>query len=290
MRYAYYPGCSLHSTAREYDVSLRGVCWRLGIELVEVKNWVCCGSSAAHAASRRLGVALPLANLAQVEKQGLTEILVPCAACFSRFKFAQHEIETQPKLRREMEEVVEHKFLNGVRILHPLEVFASDRLLSQLAVIGRKRLSGLNVVCYYGCLLTRPPKVVKFDDPEYPQSTDRLLQALGASVLDWGNRTDCCGASFALNRTDIVHKLSRDILDGARQVGAEAIVVACPLCHLNLDSRQGEIEEAYGTQFSLPIFYFTELMGIALGLPEKELGLTRHMVDTRKALEKVGMR
>lgn len=289
MRYAYYPGCSLHSTGKEYDASLRAVCLRLGIELAEVKGWVCCGSAAAHAASRRLAVALPLKNLAQVERQGLKEMLVPCAACFSRFKFAWHEIESQPELRREMEDVVEHQFGDGLRILHPLEVMARDEQLAQLASLKSPSLAGLRVVCYYGCLLTRPPEVTHFDDAEYPQSMDRLLSALGASVLDWGYRTDCCGASFSLTRTDIVLKLSHDILEGARQVGAEAIATACPLCQLNLDSRQREIEAEYGTRYNLPIYYFTQLMGLALGVPSRELMLEKHFVDARRALEKVGM-
>ena len=289
MRYSYFPGCSLHSTGKEYDASFRAVCRRLGIELVEVKDWVCCGSTAAHALSWRLALALPLKNLAEAEKQGLTELLAPCAACFSRFKFALHEIEKNPQLREEMEDVVEHKFGDGLKVLHPLALLSSQDWLGRLASLGGGKLRGLKVVCYYGCLLTRPPKVTGFDDAEYPQSMDRVLGALGASVLDWGCRTDCCGASFSLTRTDIVRKLSHDILEGARGVGAEAVAVACPLCHLNLDSRQKEIEKEYGTRYNLPIYYFTQLMGLALGVPSRELMLERHFVDTQRALEKVGM-
>jgi len=287
MRYAYYPGCSLHSTGREYDVSLRAVCQRLGIELVEIKKWVCCGSSATHAASRRLALALPLKNVAEAEKQGLKEMMVPCAACFSRFKFAWHEMERHPELRPELEDIVEHRFGDGAKILHPLEVFAADEVLGQLPSLLKGKLSGLKVVCYYGCLLTRPPKVTGFDEYEQPQSMDRLLRALGASVLDWDYRTDCCGTSLNLTRTDIVRRLSHEILEGAREVGAEAIVVACSLCHLNLDSRQGEIEEEYGTRYNLPIYYFTELLAVALGVPSRELMLERHFVDARRVLEKV---
>lgn len=288
MKYTYYPGCSLHSTGREYDVSLRAVCRRLGIGLEEVKGWVCCGSSAVHAASRRLAVALPLHNLAQVEKQGGREVLVPCAACFSRFKLAWHEIEKEPQLRREMEGIVGYRFRDGVTVLHPLEVFASEPWLGRIASLAERKLSGLKAVCYYGCLLTRPPEITKFDNGEYPQSMDRLLRALGASVLEWGYRTDCCGASFSLTRTDIVRRLSHEILEGAREVGAQAIVVACPLCHVNLDCRQTEIEEEYNTKYDLPIYYFTELLGIALGVPRQELLLERHFVDATGALEKVG--
>jgi len=289
MRYAYYPGCSLHASAREYDTSLRAVCRSLNVELEEVKDWVCCGAPAAHAGSRRLAAALSLQNLAQVERQGLKEVLVPCAACFSRFKFAQHDMEEKPGLLGEMEGILEHEFQGGVKVLHPLELLAGDPLLTQLVSLGKGKLSGLKIVCYYGCLLTRPPKVTGFDNGEYPQSMDRLLRALGASVLDWGCRTDCCGASFALTRTDIVLKLSHDILEGAKEVGAQAIAVACPLCQLNLDSRQGEIEKEYNTRYNLPVYYFTQLLGLALGVPSRELMLERHFVDARRALEKVGI-
>lgn len=287
MKYAYYPGCSLHSVAKDYDASVVAVCRRLGIELEEVKDWICCGSYTVHAVPRRLSMSLALYNLAQAEKQGLKEMMVPCTGCVSRFKFAQHEMKQSPQLGGEVEEIVEHRFENKVRVLHPLAVFSGDGLLDQLASL-RGKLAGLKVVCYYGCLLTRPPQVANFDDPEYPQSMDWLLRALGASVLDWGYRTDCCGASFTLTRTDIVYKLSYEILNGAREAGAEAIAIACPLCHLNLDSRQPEIEKVYGTRFNLPIFYFTELMAIAMGVPSSELRLESHFVDGRQVLEKVG--
>ena len=289
MRYAYYPGCSLHSTGKEYDASLRAVCQKLGIELVEVKDWVCCGSTAAHALSWRLALALPLKNLAEAEKQGLSELLAPCAACFSRFKFALHEIEKKPQLREEMEHVVEHKFGDGVQVLHPLAVLSSQDWLGRLTALAGGKLRGLKVVCYYGCLLVRPPGVTGFDDAENPQSMDRVLRALGASVQDWGYRTDCCGASFSLTRTDIVRKLSHDILEGAREAGAEAVAVACPLCHLNLDSRQKEIEKEYGASYNLPIFYFTQLMGLGFGLSPRELLLGKHFVDTSRKLKEVGL-
>ncbi|MCL4369589.1 MAG: CoB--CoM heterodisulfide reductase iron-sulfur subunit B family protein [Chloroflexi bacterium] len=288
MRYGYYPGCSLHSTAREYDASLRAVCRRLDIELAEITGWVCCGSSATHAASKHLGVALPLHNLAEAERQGLGEVLVPCAACYSRFKLAWHEVERQPALRGEVEAILEHQFREEIGIVHPLEVLDSSSVRRQLASLGEGNLSGLKVVCYYGCLLSRPPKVTRFDSGEYPQSMDRMLGLLGASVLDWGYRTDCCGASFSLTRTDIVRRLSHDILEGAREVGADAIVVACPLCHLNLDARQRDIEKEYGVRYNLPIYYFTQLLGYAIGVPSQDLMLERHFVDPRGLLEKVG--
>ncbi len=287
MKYAYYPGCSLHSTAKEYDSSLRAVCEKVGVELDEAKNWICCGSTPAHTTSKLLSLALPLKNLAEMEKSGFNEVMVPCAACFSRFKIALHEIDNDPKLAADMEGIIEHKFKNGVKVYHPLEVLSDTAQLGKLTELVKNTLTGLKVVCYYGCLLTRPPKVMGFDDCEYPQSMDRILRALGVTTLDWSYKTDCCGASFALTRTEIVLKLSRDILEGAKSVGADAIAVACPMCHVNLDTRQEEIEEKYQVAYHLPIFYFTQLMGLAFDIPAEKLLLKRHLVDTKDVLEKV---
>ena len=199
-------------------------------------------------------MALPLKNLAEAQRQGLDEVITPCAACFSRFKSAQHDFEQHPELRTEAEEIIEYSFNKQINVLHPLEIF-SNGLLEEISRLGNNGLSGLKVVCYYGCLLTRPPKVTNFDDVENPQSMDRLMSALGAEVLNWGYKTDCCGGSFALTKVEIVLRLSREILEGAKEAGAQAIVVACPLCQVNLDTRQVEIEKAYGAQFNMPIYY-----------------------------------
>jgi len=287
MKYAYYPGCSLHSTAKEYDRSWRAVCEKVGIELEEVKNWICCGSSWAHPTSKLLSLALPLKNLAEIEKRGFKEVIVPCAECFSRFKIAQYEVDNEPKLAAEVEGIIEHKFRDGVKVSHPLDILSNNAGLSKISDLVKNDLSGLKVVCYYGCLLTRPPKATEFDVCEYPQSMDKILQAVGVSTLDWSYKTDCCGASFALTRTEIVLKLSHDILGGAKSVGADAIAVACPMCHANLDTRQEEIEEKYQTTYHLPILYFTQLMGLAFGIPAEELLLRKHLVNTEGVLEKV---
>jgi heterodisulfide reductase subunit B len=287
MKYAYYPGCSLHSTAREYDRSLRAVCEKVGIELEEVKSWICCGSTPAHTTSKLLSLALPLKNLAGIEKSGLSEVIVPCAACFSRFKIAQYEAGNGSKLTAEAEGIIEHKFKDGVEVYHPLDILSSSTELGKLAQLVKNDLSGLKVVCYYGCLLTRPPKAMEFDDCEYPQSMDKILQALGVPTLDWSYKTDCCGASFSLTRTEIVLKLSRDILEGAKSVGADAIAVACPMCHFNLDTRQEEIEKEYQVTYHLPILFFTQLMGLAFGIAKEKLLLASHLVDTKDVLEKV---
>ena len=287
MKYGYYPGCSLHSTSSEYDISMKEICKKLGIELEEIKNWICCGTSPAHSTSKLLSVALPAQNLAQAEKQKLDEVAVPCASCFSRLKTAVHEIENNSGLATEINQIIEYSFQKKIKVLHPLEIFNSkvDKDIIKKNVV--KDMSKINMVCYYGCLLTRPPKVMQFDICEYPQSMDNLLKLVGINTLDWAYKTDCCGGSFALTRTEIVLKLCRDILEEAKLIGADGIAVACPLCQANLDTRQNEINKEYKTNYDLPILYFTQLMGLSFGISPEELGLNKHLVDAKDILNKV---
>lgn len=284
--YGYYPGCSLHSTASEYDISFRAVAPMLGMELKEVPGWVCCGTSPAHASSHLLAVALPIKNLSMAENAGYPEIAVPCAACFSRFKIALHETSQKPKLMDEVKEIIGSPFQGKVKVLHPLEIINKiDPKTIKESV--KKDMAGLKVACYYGCLLTRPPKAVLFDDCEYPMSMDQIMDKCGATVLDWSYKTDCCGATFALTETDAVLNLTNKIMENAKAVGANAIAVACPLCHANLDTRQAEIEVKYQKQYDLPILYFTQIMGLAFGIESAKLGLAKHLVPTEPALANI---
>lgn len=285
LRYGYYPGCSLHSTGAEYDISLKAVCETLGIELHEIQGWICCGTSPAHSTSRLLSVALPIENLRLAEDMGLAEVVAPCAACFARLKRAQHDAAAEPALQRELTEVIDAPLPRKVRVLHPLEVFSNG---TDLTAAVTTQLPALKVVCYYGCLLTRPPKVMQFDECEYPMSMDNLLRSLGITTLDWSYKTDCCGGALALTETDVVLKLTHDILEEARTVGANVIAVACPLCQANLDTRQTEIEQRYDASYGLPALYFTQLMGLAFGIPADRLGLQRHLVGAEPLLSSAG--
>jgi len=276
-KYAYYPGCSLHSTGAEYDVSFKKVAGKLGVELEEVPGWVCCGTSPAHSTSHLLSIALPVKNLSLVEAMS-KDVVVPCAACYSRFKFATYEMAHDDKLAEDVKEVVGSSFQNKVKVLHPLEIFAQippDALKANIKESHKEK--PLKVVCYYGCLLTRPPKVMQFDDVEYPMTMDKVLENVGYEILDWSYKTDCCGASFALSETDAVLTLTQKILKNAREVGADAIAVACPLCHANLDTRQLDINAKYNTDYNIPIYYFTQLMGLAYGYSPKEMGVNKHL-------------
>lgn len=287
MIYSYYPGCSLHSTAKEYDISLKAICPILGVELKEVKNWICCGASSAHVTSKLLSISLPTKSLAEVEKEGKDCVLVPCAACYSRLKTARYELENSPELLKDVSEIIGYPFKNEVKVLHPLEVFKNSDLVELTKKNIKKDLSKLKVVCYYGCLLTRPPKVMQFDESEYPLSMDEILENIGVTVLDWSYKTDCCGASLALTKSEIVLRLINNIFENAKAVGAEAIAVGCTLCHTNLDTRQEEVNKVYNKNYNLPILFFTQILGLALGIEAKELSLNTHFVSPDELLSKI---
>ncbi len=283
MRFSYYAGCSLHATAREFDLSTRALCSRLGIELAEIPDWSCCGATAAHSTSHLLGVALAVRNLALAEAQGRDDVLVPCAACYHRLVTAKKEMAENPRVREQVLKVVGHKFTGQVRVRSLLEVLAAldtEHLGSRVV----RPLGDLRVACYYGCLLVKPPAVTGFDDPEHPQSMDRLVRITGAEPLDWDYKTECCGAALGVANEQVALKLVRDILEAALQAGADCLVCACPLCQSNLDARQSHVNRAYGTSLKLPVMYFTQLLGLAFGIGERELGLDTLFVDPRPAL------
>jgi len=290
MKFAYYPGCSLHSTAREYDLSTRAVCAALGIGLEELSDWTCCGATSAHASDHFLAVAIPARSVLLSRATGL-DLAVPCAACYQRLRVAEIALEADPGLKETVagatgETFAEHADPGRVRSL--LEVLSAAPASELITAAVKRPLEGLQAACYYGCLLVRPPAVTGFDDPEQPHSMDDLLAACGAAPVDWGYKTECCGASLALSNEAVVLKLTRDILRVARDAGAQCLVVACPLCQSNLDTRQGHVNRAFGENFALPVVYFTQLIGLALGLEPRELGLNTHFVETGPLLRALG--
>jgi heterodisulfide reductase subunit B len=263
----------------EYDVSLRNLFDRLDIQVEEVPDWICCGTNAAPSTSRFLGLSVPLLSIARAAEAGQNAVLAPCSACLYHFKSALHQLEKDPALVPQVEDILELPLSTTPEVMHPVELLSDSIFEKVIREAAVKDLSDLKVVCYYGCLMTRPPKVMQFDVAEYPQSMDRLIQWTGARTLDWACKTECCGATFSMIDSNVVIDLSRDILNAAKTVGADAIVVACPLCQVNLDSRQAEIETHFGEKFNLPILFFSQLLGLAFDIPEEGLGLWRHMVD-----------
>ena len=282
---AYYPGCSLHSTAAEYNHSAEAVCAALDLELVEPHGWLCCGSSAAHRADPELALRLPMENLALIEQSGFREVTMPCAACYNRHQMALHEIRQDESHKAKVEREIEYAYQDSVRVSTLSEAILNRVGAEKIASRVKKPLKELRLVCYYGCLMTRPPEVTGAQHPENPTELDALMAALGAEVLDWSYKTTCCGAAHSLTRRDIVHKLSGDLIEHARESGADVIAVACPLCHTNLDARQFQMEIGE----PMPVLYFTQLMALALGLPEKAAALHKNLVDPQPLLKAKGV-
>jgi heterodisulfide reductase subunit B len=279
MKIAYYPGCSLHSTGIEYDISTRKVCAAMGIELAEVKDWICCGATPAHQCDELMSVALPAKNLALARQAtNLKELCAPCAACYSRLKFAQARM-TDENTKNDVEQIIGQEYPEDVKVLHMLDVIVQKAGIDAIKERVVKDLAGIKVACYYGCLITRPPKVTDRRQFENPTDMEFVMEALGAEPVDWNMKTFCCGASFALTQTDVVLELVRKILTDADSAGAQVISVGCPLCHANLDGRQQQINKKFNTNFTVPIFYFTELMGLAMGIGAKELGVFKHLTE-----------
>lgn len=289
MEVAYYPGCSLHSAAREYDMSTRLVCRHLGISLKEIKDWNCCGATAAHSLDHLLAVSLGARNLALLDGMKMTRVTSPCANCYSRLKAAAHELQHDEILKTEVERILEAQVPCGVEVLSLLEMFVTQVGIDTIAENVSKPLKGLKLAAYYGCLLTRPSRISGFDDPEQPVSMDRLLESLGAETVDWSHKAECCGAGFTAAEVGIVLDLGGQVLEAARQAGAEALVVACPMCQLNLDTRQGAIEANRGTRYDLPVMYFTQLMGLAFGYSPRVLGLKRLLTSPFPLLKTKGL-
>jgi heterodisulfide reductase subunit B len=282
---AYYPGCSLESTSTEFNESAKSVCAALDLNLFEPKGWVCCGATAAHRSDPEAGLRLPMENLALIERSGFSEVTMPCAACFNRHKAAQYEIRHDESRWQAMDEVLDYHYQDTVKVNTLIETIHQHVGEEKIAEKVQKPLENLKVVCYYGCLLTRPPQVTEAENPENPTDMDELVAALGAEVLDWSYKTCCCGAAHSLTRPDIVVKLSGNLVTHARQAGADVIAVACPLCHINLDARQFQMD----VEEPMPIMFFTQLMSLALGLPEKEAHLHKNMVDPRPLLREKGI-
>jgi len=272
MKYAYYPGCSLQSTAWDFDKSTRAVCGALGIELEEIPDWVCCGSTPAHSSNAALAVALPALNLQQAQAMDLP-VMAACASCYSRLRTANHKIRSDPKQRRRTQRLIKRAYDGSVPVHHVLDALVNHFGLDEIRAAVSRPLRGLRVACYYGCLLTRPPEIVAFDDPEHPTCMDDLLLAAGAEPVEWPMKTECCGAGLSMTGPEVVGRLAHKLLSMARSAGAQCLAVACPLCQVNLDLRQADARRAHGDIPKTPVLYATQLLGLALGLSHRQLGL-----------------
>jgi len=285
MTLAYYPGCSLRHSSEELDHSTRKVLEALGVEYKEVPDWTCCGSTPAHMMDHLLAQALAARNLRQAAEVG-DELLAPCPSCYQREKNAELEIHESDAFRAEVNGVLDKPYTGRVKVYSLPEYLIKFVGEEKVASAVKADLSQLRVVPYYGCLLARPPDLVGDADQEQPMMMDLLLQAAGADVKWWNYKTECCGASVGLPKEEIQRKLSGKVIEQALAAGADAIVVCCPLCHVNLDLKQGQINKALGTDYQVPILYLTQVLGLAFGLTADDVMLKKNIVDPRPLVER----
>jgi heterodisulfide reductase subunit B len=284
MKVSYYPGCSLEGTARDYTESIFGICSLLGIQLDEVPDWNCCGATAAHSIDHRASIGLAARTLNLAAEMPHSDLLIPCPMCFNRLKTSAWELQKDQQDRY------------GIQMKAPLpkiwdlaNFFATEQMLEKVAKQTRRPLEGLRVVCYYGCMANRPPEITEATDFEDPQSIDRIVSNLGGTALPWPYKTDCCGASQVLSRPDIVSRLVGKLYDMAQRLEAQAIVVSCQMCQANLDLYQEKIGADWGNRFSLPVYYFTELIGLACDVTGVGKWLSRHITDPLSLLRSLNL-
>ena len=284
MDLAYYPGCSLHASSELYDIQCQIIFKELGIGFRELEDWNCCGATSASKTNDFLSIALPARNLGIAVSSGLEEMVIPCSACYSRTLVSQKRISEDPELKKSINEELALKVNGEIKILSILDV-----LIEKLDLIkGKtaKSLKGLKAACYYGCLLTRFPSDIEVnDDVENPQGMETILRTIGAEPLDWGFKTDCCGASATANDLDTALVLMSRIFKDAIARGANCFVTSCPMCQLNLDAYQDKVKAKFAIKETLPVYFITELVGAALGISPQSMQINRHFVESVRLLK-----
>jgi heterodisulfide reductase subunit B2 len=288
MKYLYYPGCSLEGTAREYNLSTRALMREMDIELVEPDRWTCCGASAAVSINELLSLVLPARNLALAGKTGgASDLLVPCSACYLNLKRAAETLQQDPPGARQINEILAETGLSvkgTVRVRHLLDVLVNDLPIDALREGVRRPLTGLRIAPYYGCQCLRPYPV--FDDPEAPRTMTPLIEAVGADVHAWAMGARCCGASQMSTHPEAALEKVAAILEKAR--GADAIATVCPMCQMNLEAYQEKISKRRDIPLRITVLYLPQLLGLALGIAEKDLGLHLNLAVTPRFREKLG--
>ncbi len=280
--YSYYPGCSLHSTAREFNDSVQAIFKALEINLVELEDWNCCSAASATTLNHALSLALPGRNLKIAQASG-RDVVIPCTGCYNRHKTTERELKRRSPASKMIEEAVGFSYQGNFEIRSLLDVVGNQIGLATIAGHVQKPLHGLKVVGYYGCLLLRPSEITQFENPEHPTLLDSLLRTLGADVQPWSYASDCCGGDQTLVKPEIAVRLVDRLVAHAREAGADAMVTVCPLCQMSLEMRQS----AGGAR--LPLFYFSELIGLAFGLEEAGNWWKKHLISPVGLLESVGL-
>lgn len=285
MTFSYYPGCSNHGSSADYERSTRSVCQKLGIKLLEIPGWNCCGSTPAHAVDTELSAALCVRNLDLAAQNKAESLVTTCPSCLSNLRHAAHRME-DATFRARVNELLDNPAAENLpEATSFMQIIPQAVSMDELKAKVAKPLTGLKVACYYGCLMSRPAEIMNFGDPENPTLMEELLTACGADVLDYPLKTVCCGASFGIPERRMTAKNSGKILEVATDMGADVVAVACPLCQMNLDLRQKQAMKEAQRHFKMPVLYFTQLMGIALGC--NDLGLDKLRISADGLIAKV---
>jgi len=286
-KYAYFPGCSSSDGgAKAYGQSTQAVCKVLGVELIELEDWNCCGSTPYSTVEELASFCLSARNLALAEKEGL-DIVTPCSSCYVILNRTNAYLKQYAHLKAQVDEALAAgglEYHRTARARHLLDVLVNDIGYDAIAAAVKKNLEGLKVAPYYGCQLVRPR--FGFDHPENPRSMDMLIASLGGEAIDFPMKARCCGGSLIISEEDLSLGLIGRILNSAISRGAECLITPCPLCQTNLDAYQSQVNKRLQANFKLPILFFTQLMGVAFGLSEEELGLRSCIVPAEKALAK----
>jgi len=285
MNHLYYPGCSLQTTHKGYDISCRAVFKALGSEMKELDDWNCCGATFYMAIKEITSLAIASRNLALAEKSQ-SDIIAPCSSCYTVLNKANRYMKENKELMKKVNDclVEDNLSYNGtVRVRHPLDVLVNDIGIEIIKLYVRKKLSGLKIANYYGCQIVRPE--MGFDDRENPTSMENLFESIGAENVYYACKLRCCGGMLMTTYEETALKLSEWLLMRAIENGADCIVTTCPLCQMNLESYQKKINKSFGTNYQIPIFFFTQILGVALGLNEKELAIDLNFYKCEKVEE-----
>lgn len=293
--YLYYPGCSLSGSARAYAESLTAILAPLGMELHEIDDWNCCGATEYLTLSPLRGYALIGRNLALAERQrnGTDTLVAPCSACYANLAKTDRFVRESPVLSRRLNGALAADGLGytpgSIKIRHLLEVLIEDVGLDEVKRHVTRPLSGLRVAPYMGCLVSRPDYDGRWSRHEGPRELDQLMTALGAEVVDFPLRTACCGGHMTQISPNTGFELIRRLVDAADRREADLLATVCPMCQMNIDAYQGEMNHHFRTAYHVPILFFTQLIGLAFGLEPKALGVGTEIVSTDRALGRIGI-
>ena len=279
MKYLYYPGCSLESQAQAYDVSLKTVFRLLGQELQEIQDWNCCGATAYMSVKETVAFSISARNLALAERIG-GEVVAPCSSCFTILNKTNRYLKAQPTLRNLVNQALKSgqlEYHGSTTVRHPLDILVNDIGVEIIKIQVKRDLGGLRIAPYYGCQLVRPER--GFDDREFPTTMDDLFSELGGKIVYFPVKVRCCGGMLMSTFSEVGLKLTKEILECAYENGADVILTTCPMSHINLEAYQKKINKKFKTNFRIPIWYFTQLLGWVLGATEEELGLKYNFIN-----------